>query len=49
MDATGEHHVKLSKPDSERQRPYVFSSMWKTDPKHKHMHKNNHDHIQTHM
>jgi hypothetical protein len=35
MDGTGEHHVKQSKPDSERQKLHVSSHMWKTDPKYK--------------
>jgi hypothetical protein len=34
---------------TQRQRPRVFSHMWKTDPKDKHIHKNKHDHIQIHM
>jgi hypothetical protein len=41
--------IMLSKPGSERQRLHVFSHMWKTDPKDKHMHKKTHDHIQTYM
>jgi hypothetical protein len=40
---------KLSKPGSERQRPHVFSYMWKIDPKDKHILKNKHDHIQTYI
>jgi hypothetical protein len=39
--------IMLSKPGSERQRPHVFSHMWKTDPKYKHNTKNKH--VQTHM
>jgi hypothetical protein len=31
MDAIGGHHVKWSKIGLERQRPHVFSIMWKTD------------------
>jgi hypothetical protein len=49
MVATGEYHVKSGKPASERQRPHVFSHMWKIDPKDKHIHKNKYDHTQTHM
>jgi hypothetical protein len=41
--------IMLSKPGSERQRPLVFSHTWKTVPKGKHICKNKHDHIQTHM
>jgi hypothetical protein len=41
--------VKWSKPGSETQRPHVFSHTWKIDSKDKHIHKNNHDHVQTHM
>jgi hypothetical protein len=26
-----------------------FSHMWKIDPKDKHIHKNKHDHLQTHV
>jgi hypothetical protein len=33
MDGTGDHHVKQSKPSSKRQRPHVFSHIWKLDPK----------------
>jgi hypothetical protein len=32
VDGTGEHHIKGSKPGSERQRCHVFSLMWKVDP-----------------
>jgi hypothetical protein len=46
MDANGGHHAKLSKPGSEKQRPHIFSHMWKKDPKDKHIHKNKHCHIQ---
>jgi hypothetical protein len=35
--------------DEGKQRPHVFSSMWKINPKDKHIHKNKHDHIQTYM
>jgi hypothetical protein len=28
---------------------HVFSHTWRTDPKDKHIHKNKHDHTQTHM
>jgi hypothetical protein len=31
MDAIGGHPVKWSKPDLERQRPHVFSHIWKID------------------
>jgi hypothetical protein len=41
MDATGGHQVKQSKPDSERQRPRIFSCSWKIDPKDKYLHKTN--------
>jgi hypothetical protein len=43
MDATGGHDVKLNKPGPERQRPHVFSDMWKIDPKDKH--KNTHGQV----
>jgi hypothetical protein len=36
MDAIGGNEVK---PGSERQRPHVFSHMWKIDLKDKHLHK----------
>jgi hypothetical protein len=49
MDAIGGHHVKQSKPGAERQRPHIFSLMWKIDPEDKHVYKNKHDQIQTHM
>jgi hypothetical protein len=49
MNAIGGHHVKWSKPGSERKRPHVFSHTWKVDPKDKHIHKNKHDHTQTHI
>jgi hypothetical protein len=49
MDAIGGCYVKWSKPDSQRQRPHVFSHMWKTDPKDKHIHKNKCDHIWTYI
>jgi hypothetical protein len=45
MDAMGGHHVKSSKPGSDRQRPHVSSHLWKIDPKDKCIHKN----IQTSM
>jgi hypothetical protein len=38
MDGNGNHHVKQSKPDSEKQRLHVSSHMWKIDPKDKHHH-----------
>jgi hypothetical protein len=41
--------IMLSKSGSERQRPHVFFHMWKIDQKDKHVHKNMHEHIQTHM
>lgn len=28
IDATGEHHAKLNKPDTEGQELHVFSHMW---------------------
>jgi hypothetical protein len=31
MDETGDHHVKQTKPDSERQTLCVFSHMWNLD------------------
>jgi hypothetical protein len=49
MDVIGGHHVKWSKPGSDRQRPHVFCCMWKIDPKDKHIHNNRHDHTQTYM
>jgi hypothetical protein len=49
MDAIGELHVKCGKLGSERQRPHIFLHMWKIDPKDKHIHRNKHEHIQTHM
>jgi hypothetical protein len=49
MHAAGGYHVKCSKSDSERQRPNVFSHMWKTDAKDKHIHKNKEANIQTYM
>jgi hypothetical protein len=49
MDTIEEHHVKGNKPGSERQRPHVFSYMWKIDPNDKYIHRNKHDHIETHM
>jgi hypothetical protein len=45
MDGTGAHHVKLGKPDSERQRSYVFFHMWKIDPNDKCIHKHKHDNM----
>jgi hypothetical protein len=48
MDTIG-GHVKWSKPGSEKQRLHVFLHMWKIDPKDKHIHKNEHEHIQTFM
>jgi hypothetical protein len=39
MDASGGHHVKLSKPASEKQRAHVFSHTRKIDSKHKHTQK----------
>jgi hypothetical protein len=39
MNGTIDHHVKESKPGSERQRPHIFSHMWNTDPKDRHIHK----------
>jgi hypothetical protein len=46
MDAVEAHQAK---PGSETQMQHVFSHMLKIDPKDKHIHKNKHDHIQTHM
>jgi hypothetical protein len=37
------------KSGSERQKPYVFSHMWMIDPKDKHIHKNKHDPINSHV
>jgi hypothetical protein len=34
---------------SQAQRLHVFSHMWKTNPKDKHIYKNKHDHIQIQM
>jgi hypothetical protein len=48
MDAIGGHKLR-SKPDSERQRPHVFSHMGKINPKDKQIHKNKHDLTQTQM
>jgi hypothetical protein len=45
----GGHHIKWSKPGSERQKLRIFSHTWKIDPKDKHIHKHKHDYIQTHM
>jgi hypothetical protein len=45
MDGTEAHHIKPSKPSSERQRSHVFFHMWKLDLKDKHIHKYIHDHI----
>jgi hypothetical protein len=39
---------EVSQPP-ERQMAHIFSHMWKTDPKDKDIHKNKHDHTQTHM
>jgi hypothetical protein len=44
MDGPGDHDVKQSKPDSERQRLHVFSHMWKIGLKGKCIHKYKHDH-----
>jgi hypothetical protein len=33
IDGTGNHHIKQSKPDSERQIPHVLSHMWNLDLK----------------
>jgi hypothetical protein len=49
MDTIGEYHVKLSKLTSERQSLYVFFDRLKIDPTDKHVHKNKHDNMQTHM
>jgi hypothetical protein len=49
MDRTREHHVKQSKPGSERQRLRVFFHMWKTDLKDKCIYKCKHDHIHIYM
>jgi hypothetical protein len=45
MNGTGDHHVNQSKPDSKKQRPHIFSHMWKIDLKDKYTHKCKHDHI----
>jgi hypothetical protein len=47
MDAVGGHHVKRSKSASGRLRLYVFSHMWKIDPKGKSIHKNKHGNVHT--
>jgi hypothetical protein len=44
-DRTGDHHVKRSKPGSERQSSRIFSHMWKIDQKDKHIHKCKYYHI----
>jgi hypothetical protein len=49
MDTFGGHHVKWNKLGSERQRLHVFFHTWTIDPKDKHIHKNKHYNIQTHM
>jgi hypothetical protein len=49
MNGTGDHHIKQSKPGSERQRSHVFSNMWKIDPKDKCIHECKHDHIYIHI
>jgi hypothetical protein len=49
MDAIGGYHVKSCKLGSERQRLHVLSQKWKIDPKEKHIYKNKHDNVQTHM
>jgi hypothetical protein len=33
VNRTEDNHVKCSNPGSERQKSYVFSHMWKIDPK----------------
>jgi hypothetical protein len=49
MDAIRGHHVKRSKPGSERQKLHIFSYKCKINPNDKCIHKNKHDHIQTSM
>jgi hypothetical protein len=49
MDAVGGHHIKCSKPGSEKQRACVFSHMCMIDPKNKHIHQNKHYHIQPYV
>jgi hypothetical protein len=34
---------------AQKDKGHMFSHMWKIDPKDKHIQKNKHDHIQTHM
>jgi hypothetical protein len=34
---------------AQKQKLHVFPCTWKIDAKDKHVHKNKHDHIQTHM
>jgi hypothetical protein len=48
MDAIGGHHVKQSKSGSET-KATCFLSYMEDRAKEKHIRKNNHDHIQTHM
>jgi hypothetical protein len=49
MGGTRDHHVKLTKPGSERQKSGVFSYTWKTDPKDKCIHEYKHDHTHMHI
>jgi hypothetical protein len=42
MDGTEDHCVKQSKPGSESQCLHVFSHIWKTDSKDKHIHNYKH-------
>jgi hypothetical protein len=45
MDGIGGHHLSEVSQVQKTQRPYVFSHMWKIDPKDKHSQENKHDHI----
>jgi hypothetical protein len=44
VDETGEHHVKQSKPGSERQ-TLMSPLIWTINPKDKYIRKHKHDHI----
>jgi hypothetical protein len=41
MARTGDHHVKRSKPGSERQKLHISPHIWKLDQKDKCIHKYN--------
>jgi hypothetical protein len=45
MDRTEDHDVKQNEPSSERQKPHIFSHMWKTNPKDNYIQKIKHDYI----